>query len=239
MAASEYHCQVKQVEWITPTVFEIEFVSTEPTHFKAGQFLSIVVPASSLSPKDVRRAYSIASPPEAESITLCIKKVENGPGSTYLAELKSGAPLKMFSPYGSFTFKSLKTRRAAFIATGTGIAPFRSMVLSKEFAENRPIETTLLLGVREENEVLYHSLFSSIPAFKYQVAVSRPGVNWNGFKGRVTDLLRSFEKEYAWLDTDFYLCGNSGMIDEVKSILALHGVPKTAIHQEIYYKDPK
>lgn len=239
MAAVEITCEVQKLDWITPTVFQITFTPPQSSSFTAGQFLSVVVPASALNPKDLRRAYSIASAPENPAFELCVKIVEKGPGTTYLSQLNTGDKLRLFVPYGAFTFKTLPERNAMFIATGTGIAPFRSMALSKSFQEKSPKKTTVVLGVREENEILYESLFKGLPQFEFVAAVSRPSSNWNGFKGRVTDYLRALPQDYPWSSTDFYLCGNSGMIDEVKAILTERKVEKTAIHQEVYYKDPK
>jgi len=55
----------------------------------------------------------------------------------------------------------------------------------------------------------------------------------------VTDYLRSLGSDYPWTETDYYLCGAGAMIDEVKAILTEKGVPKDAIHVEVYYKQPK
>jgi ferredoxin-NADP reductase len=73
------------------------------------------------------------------------------------------------------------------------------------------------------------------PELKWVSAVSQPGSDWKGFKGRVTDHLRALDSSYPWAETDFYLCGNGQMITEVKAILADRGVTKDAIHQEKYY----
>jgi ferredoxin-NADP reductase len=67
-------------------------------------------------------------------------------------------------------------------------------------------------------------------------ALSRPEPGWQGFRGRVTDWLRENATQIHWLETEFYLCGNGAMIDEVKQILTAHGVEKASIHQEVYYK---
>lgn len=60
-----------------------------------------------------------------------------------------------------------------------------------------------------------------------------------GFKGRVTAYLRTLGSDYPWTKTQYFLCGNGAMIDEVKRLLAERGVAKESIHQEVYYKPPK
>jgi NAD(P)H-flavin reductase len=115
------------------------------------------------------------------------------------------------------------------------------MMLSSAYQKTPPPSTTCLLGVSDETEVLYEDEIRAIPVpnMKYVAAVSRPKGNWKGFKGRVTDYLRSMGEDYPWLKADYYLCGNGAMIDEVKRFLTEKGVSKESIHQEVYYKVPK
>lgn len=235
MSVQEYTCQVKSRRMLTPTVFELVIEPERSLSFQAGQFISIVIPGAGPKGRDLRRAYSIASSPESSQIELCIKRVENGPGTTYLYQLKEGSSFRGFAPYGDFVFEPKAARHAIFIATGTGIAPFRAMVHSNHFRNAPPLSATFLLGVRTEDEVLYLEEFSKAPGIKWVPMVSRPEGKWNGVRGRVTDYLRGLGVDFPWLETDYYLCGNGDMIKEVKSILAERGVEKDSIYQEKYY----
>ena len=140
------------------------------------------------------------------------------------------------APYGDFVYKAKEGRRACFIATGTGIAPFRSIVLSEEFKANLPGKAYCLLGVRTEDELLYGDSFKSCADVQFIQAVSQPTPTWHGFSGRVTHYLFSLKGDFPWLETDYYLCGNGGMINEIKAFLTEKGVTKDSIHQEVYYK---
>jgi ferredoxin-NADP reductase len=240
----EYQFEVTRFRMLTPTVFELAFLPVEPEArslpFEGGQFVSIVVPGAGPAGRDLRRAYSIASAPEKSPIELCVKLVEGGPGTNYLFRLRPGDRLRGFAPYGDFTYRPRTDRHACFISTGTGIAPFRSMIQSADYSRNPPRSATLLLGVRDEAEVLYDQEFGKTPGLEWVPAVSRPSTGaWSGFQGRVTDYLRSRGDGFPWLETEYYLCGGGAMIDEVKALLAERGVEKAAIHQEIYYKTPK
>ena len=239
MAATEYLCEVKFNRMITPTVFELGFEADKPVTFKAGQFISVIIPGAGPKGRDLRRAYSIASAPQVRPIELCVKLVGDGPGTNYLYSLKPGDKFRGFAPYGDFIYKTKPSRHACFIATGTGVAPFRSMVFSEDFDTDRPLSSTCLLGVSNEKETLYSDEMSTHSKLRWVVAVSRPMGDWKGFKGRVTDYLRSLGSDFPWLETDYYLCGNGAMIDETKLLLADKGVTKEMIHQEIYYKPPK
>lgn len=237
MPAQELQCTVISTTWITPTVFELSFKPHVPLSFRPGQFTSVVIPGAGPGGRDLRRAYSIASHPENTSIQLCVKLVEGGPGSTFLSRLKAGESFKAYAPYGDFVYKTPSSRHACFIATGTGIAPFRSMIQSRSLLDAPPRSVTCLFGAREDNELLYDELFSNTPIpVRWIPAISRPTPAWNRLKGRVTDALKLPDLNLNWTETDFYLCGNSAMIDEVKKFLMDQGVQKTSIFQEVYYK---
>ncbi len=236
MKPTEFQCQIKSFKQLTPTVFETAFEAHQPLPFNAGQFVSVIIPGAGPSGRDLRRAYSIASPPEAQSIELCVKVVEDGPGTQYLYSLRPGDQLRAMAPYGTFVYEHKPGRNICFVATGTGIAPFRSMALSQNFQQNPPARGFCLLGVRTEDEILYAETFGSIPNMEFIPAVSRATENWKGFRGRVTDYLRGLDGSFPWLETEFYLCGHGGMINEIKTLLLERGVQKHSIHQEIYYK---
>jgi ferredoxin-NADP reductase len=221
---------------LTHDVVELYFESTPHFDFLPGQFVSIMIPGAGPGGRDLRRAYSIASEPEKTVFELCVKIVEGGPGTSFLNGLKIGDELKGIAPYGDFTYKIRPGRAAIMIATGTGIAPFRSMVFSKIFKDNLPTDTQIIFGARDITDLLYTEELEKELADDFVQVLSRTSEEWVGFKGRVTDWLRHHASHIAWKETEFYLCGNGAMIDEVKQILSLHGVEKPSIHQEVYYK---
>jgi NAD(P)H-flavin reductase len=220
---------------LTPTVFELGFETEIPLHFDAGQFISIVIPGAGPNGRDLRRAYSIASAPEKRPIELCVKLVEDGPGTNYLNKLRPGDKFRGFAPYGDFVYEPKENRHVIFIATGTGIAPFRAMLQSAKYKAHPPTSLICLLGVRSEEELLYTHDFSS-EELKWVPTVSQPKTSeYSGFKGRVTDYMRSLHEAHPWQDTEYYMCGNGDMIKEMKAFLAEKGVLPDSIHQEKYY----
>ncbi|OFZ20474.1 MAG: hypothetical protein A2X94_10700 [Bdellovibrionales bacterium GWB1_55_8] len=237
MAASEFKCTVRNFEQLTPSVFALAFETDRPLEFRGGQFISVVVPAGAASGgRDLRRAYSIASAPEQRPIELCVKFIEEGPGSGYLATLRPGDVFRGFAPYGDFVYQTPSLRNACFIATGTGIAPFRSMVLSREYLDSPPAQAWCFLGVRTQNELLYVRELSGVKGLTFFPSITQASKDWQGFRGRVTEYFRSLDGEFPWGETDFYLCGNGPMITEMKELLLERGVDKKSIHQEIYYR---
>lgn len=235
MPAKEYACKVIRKTWLTPTVVELRFEPSRRFSFESGQFVSVVVP-SSTGARPLRRAYSLALAP-GEGYALCVKVVQNGPGSNYVASLQEGDAFRVFAPYGEFVFDHQSPRDAFFISTGTGLAPFLSIFASKAFRENPPGLATNLFGARTEEEII---LPGRITAWGVReiAAISQPKPGYPGFKGRVTDYLRQLPVDWPWQSTDFYVCGNGEMVAEVRAILRGRGVPDAHVHQEIYFVAP-
>lgn len=242
MAATEYRCRVKSFKMLTPTVFEITFDAekNQPEHpdfqFEGGQFVSVIIPGAGPNGRDLRRAYSIASGPKVRPTELCVKLIDEGPGTRYLYHLREGDFFRGVAPYGDFTYEPKNGRNVCMIATGTGIAPFRSFVFSEAYQNNPPPQAWCLLGVRGEEELMYQEDMSKIAGLQWISAVTHgKDPSYLGFRGRVTDWLRTQGSDFPWQQTEFYLCGNGAMIAEVKSILAEKGVQKESILQEKYY----
>ena len=106
----------------------LEFEVQEVAHFGfvAGQWLS--VRATTPQGEEITRAYSMALAPSANSgFAFCLNRVQDGFMSNYLCDLKEGAQILFQGPFGDFILRP-PLRDTLLIATGTGIAPFRSMV---------------------------------------------------------------------------------------------------------------
>jgi ferredoxin-NADP reductase len=228
-----------QKKHLTEDVIELYFETNPGFDFLPGQYISVIIPGAGPGGRDLRRAYSIASHPEKRIIELCVKVVERGPGSQYLHSLKVGDSMKCVGAYGHFYYKTKSHKHVVFIATGTGIAPFRSMIYSKIFNDSKPLSTHLLFGARADGDLLYtDEIMHTLGKTHFVQSLSRPHHEggWTGHKGRVTDWLKEKSSHILWNETEFYICGNGAMIDEVKQILTSREVPKDAIHTEVYYK---
>jgi benzoate/toluate 1,2-dioxygenase reductase subunit len=144
-----------------------------------------------------------------------------------LASIEPASRLSFAGPAGYFTFRP-SARRAVFVATGTGIAPFVSMIRAGVVRFN------LLHGVRRPSELYYRSLFRNAgqPYFPcLSATVSRSKAPENSFHGRVTDCL----KRHFPADTyDFYLCGRKEMIRDV-TFLIDDCFPGSYVYTEIFY----
>jgi ferredoxin-NADP reductase len=160
MFAKELKCTVLSIDWMTSTVFKVRFRPEKNFEFEPGQFISLLVPEPGEKNKFMKRCYSLANSPERaklEGYELCIKHVPQGKGTSYLASLTPGDSFRCLAPFGDFQYRNPKSgeRLACFIATGTGLAPIRSILESQKFKANAPQHTILIFGAKSETEILY------------------------------------------------------------------------------------
>jgi ferredoxin-NADP reductase len=215
--------------------FEFELPGMETFHFTPGQFVSII---ERVDGKEITRAYSIASPRDGNRFELCLNRVEDGIVSPYLFDLKPGDEVELGEPLGYFTLRH-PGHRAVFIATGTGIAPFRSMLLD-HLPKTKP-RITLLFGVRYERGLLYRDelerLQREYESFRFMPTITRPSETWTGRTGRVQAhldealALQSYEDRST---IDVYICGLKEMVDDVRRELKARGFDRKQIIYEKY-----
>jgi len=210
----------------TSKVLEIQNLSEEVKHivlsqpvdweYEPGQFISVVIPTE--DGRKLKKSYSICSTPGEKNIALCIKNVD-GPGTKYFFSLKEGDEVEWIGAMGAFKLADLKD--SVFIANGTGIGPFRSMIPVLLDAGKRVI---LLAGYRKDK--LYNNEFEKLaenPNFSYFTVLSSEG-------GYVQDLL----PEVKDFNGDYYICGLIEMIKDVGRKLSESGVPGERIKFERY-----
>ena len=228
---------------IAPDVrhFTFEALGVDRLDFIPGQFVSLtaMLPSADEHDHKITRAYSIASPPSGDNrFDLCLNRVPGGHMSPYLFSMLPGDTIDMRKPLGGFVLRE-PPADSIFIATGTGVAPFRS-ILQAHVKKGSP-RFTLLLGSRYEENLLYpdefHELAEQHPQFDFVPTLTRPGKNWSGRTGRVQQHLaevidgRSADSDHA---LNFYLCGMHEMVDEVRSILKDAGYDRKQIRTEKY-----
>lgn len=214
-------------------VFEAE--NGDGFDFKPGQFVSFT---AQVGGKRITRAYSIASAPSPAHLALrrfelCLNLAPEGIFSPLLFSMQSGDTVEMRSPLGTFVLRQ-PPRDSVFVATGTGIAPFRSM-LQAHLNDASP-QFTLLFGVRYESHLMYRAEFEDLAArfaqFRFWPTLSRPGADWTGRTGHVQAHLE--EALEGRRDVDVYLCGLKLMVDDVRARLKAAGFDRKQIFYEKY-----
>src|SRR5450755_5077232 len=147
-----------------------------------GQWLS--VKANTPEGEEITRAYSIASPPsENGHLAFCLNRVDDGFMSNHLCKLAPGEKVTFQGPFGDFILRP-PLRDTVFIATGTGIAPFRSMLhwLLAEGDRQQGRQFWLLFGARREQDIYYREEFERLAAdhakFHFLPTLSRADPEW-------------------------------------------------------------
>lgn len=210
-------------------VFQVPEVQELP--FKPGQFVSF---KQTFGGREFTRAYSIASRPNGNRFELCLNMVEGGTFSPYLFAMKPGDSVEMTPPLGFFVIRN-PAKSALFVATGTGIAPFRSMV-PEYLGHPDAKDLTLLFGVRYHNSIYYGEEFETLARqrsnFRFWPTLSRPEPFWTGRSGHVQ--IHLLEAIGDQRDMDVYICGLKAMVDDVRAILKALGFDRKQIIFEKY-----
>lgn len=187
--------------------------------FDAGQVLAITV-----SEKIEPRLYSIASGENDPEVEILYKITPDGLLTPKLAQLKPGNKIQVSEPFGVFTDYS---QPASWIATGTGIAPFRSMLRSGK-ADS---QTHVIYGGRDADSFYFSNEFSVLGErfIPCSSTYTIPGF----YPGRLTKYLN--EKKQFRPNEKFLLCGSAEMVVSVRDILINKGINFEQIVAEIYF----
>ena len=218
--------------------FWIQIPELERFDFIPGQFITLDLPIHEKKNKRWR-SYSIASAPDGTNIIeLVIVKLEGGAGTSYLFdEVTLGTELTLRGPQGHFVLPEEIEKDLFLICTGTGVAPFRSMLHHIKRYNIPHKNIYLVFGCRLTKDCLYgyemKMLENDIPNYHYLPTFSRETEESQALRGYVhsvyEDILK-VEKRPA----NFYLCGWKNMVDEAKHKILEMGYDKKDIHLELY-----
>jgi CDP-4-dehydro-6-deoxyglucose reductase len=206
--------------------FWLKVLGEEVFEFRAGQFITMDLPIHERRRKRLR-SYSIANQPGKDNVLEFTITHMDGLGTNYLFnEVKVGTEIEFKGPGGVFTLPSEVKNDLVFICTGTGVAPFRSMILDLLENKKKHQKIHVIFGTRHASGMLYSNEFEKLQQentqFKYSVALSReeelPDVSFEVQKGYVHEVYRKhFQGRVE--GKKFYLCGWTNMVDQASAIL--------------------
>jgi ferredoxin-NADP reductase len=234
--------------------------------FLPGQYVTLGLPSNRAEgPRWIQRPFTIASAPEVPNLEIYLRRVEQPATATPFSHLlfERRPPERLYvrnAATGRFTLGHTigedSTLIKLFVAGGTGIAPFLSMIRSRALRTNESLSDYVLIhGVRTPGELAYHDelmRLAVLRGLRYLPTVSRPllAPTWEGMAGRVTDLLRPDRIERTEsilgvpirpLETIVFVCGLSdlitGAIEQLlhrgyvpahRKMRALHRIPEGA-----------
>lgn len=232
--------------------------ATDPLAARPGQYVTIGIEADG---QLVQRPYSPASvDPVARTVELYVRRVPLLRFTSLLWRLPVGHRLRMTGPRGLFLLDEEDRRDHLFVASGTGIAPFVTMVrnLGTRWSSHGPGATPrraiVLHGVSHARELGYREWFERLaagstpgsangtgPSLSYVPSISRPAepvnAGWSGSVGRVETIVGPAFERLGLVpdDTVAYICGNPDMIEAASATLAAFGLPPEAIRSEHYW----
>jgi ferredoxin-NADP reductase len=230
----------------------------DATPFEPGQYMTIGVfteGEAGAPSRIVQRPYSVASDPGvagSEGYEMYVRLVEGGLFTPLLWRLPLGHRMRMIGPKGKFTLEPEDDRTHLFISSGTGNAPFVSMMKAL-LREGRPRKAVFLNGVSYAGDLGYRALLEDWAAsgqypVTYVPTVSRPNAaenaGWDGRWGRVEAIVAPVVEELGLTpdNTIAYICGNPDMILSAESTLLERGFPEAQVKKELYWpkgKEPR
>lgn len=216
-----YSCELITRKWLSDTTFEIELTRPVGFEFLSGQNLCFHF-------EGVERYFAVLSSPADPYLKLCVYQIETGIFTPFLASAEIGTQFTFTGPHGHFLFRP-SDRRPIFVATGTGIVPFMSMVQSG-------VRGFTLLHLVPRDVDLYYSEYFNKAAEVYFPCIP----DFNGHGGDMLQLpvdrvLDFMSQNLSAEPYDFYLCGNQSMVRDVTLFIDSH-YPDSMVYTEVFYR---
>ena len=224
---AQFAAVVSEVTTFADAAYELVLdIPTEAPVFLPGQYVNIDVPGSGQ-----HRSYSFSSAPGSRRMTFMIKQVPGGLMSSWLGSTAAGQPVQMTGPLGSFYLRAV-TRPLLFLAGGTGLAPFLSM-LEVLAAQDLKQPVHLIYGVTRDQDLVMVDRLADyarrIPGFTYATCVADPQTT-HPQQGYVTQHMPPQVLHAG--NVDVYLCGPPPMVDAVQKYFKAEGIAPASFHYE-------
>jgi ferredoxin-NADP reductase len=224
----DYEATLTKKTEIAPEIWYYQFTIPEgqTIDFVAGQYMLLKIDTN-------YRQYSIASADFLHnSFDLLVETIPGGLGSNFLLNLPVGQKAMFKGPAGVFTLKPTHTHKI-FLATGTGIAPIKSMIESYFHQEDASATLSLFFGVRTREEVYLAEEFKEFaakyPNFTFKICLSREesltGLDEAHYGlGRVNTHLETLLGSQDKNGFEYYICGSKAAVDSLREYVAGLGV---------------
>lgn len=222
--------------------FEIPEALRTAFHHVPGQHLVL---RATIGGEEVRRSYSICTPPDGRHLRVGVKRIPGGAFSTWATtELADGATVEVMAPIGEFCYRPDTTVAAnyVFLVAGSGITPVLSM-LGAILEVERHSTCTLVYGNRSVGSIMFledlEALKDRFPdRFQLIHTLSRETNQVPLFEGRI-DGAKVRQLAASLIPVDgvdaWFLCGPLDMIETVTDTLTDLGVERANVHHELFF----
>lgn len=211
-------------EWVSDQVVKIDFETQdiEKFAFKPGQHINMRVDGTV-------RPYTIFSDLKADNeISIVVSAAHEGVGANYLRDLEIGEIADVMGPVGRLTLADEHKKNIVFLATGTGLVPFITM-LYKLAKEDCKSNIKLYFGVRDRADIFFRDELEKatdyLENFDYEICLSDPKKKWEECNGYVNE---NFEIDDSG-NTRYYICGVPSMVSDINKLLLDNGVSEDNI----------
>jgi len=212
----------------TALAFTIKLDDRKSLAFLPGQYVNVTVPGT-----DQARSFSFSSGPGDDEVGFLIRNTQYGVLTTYLRDrAKSGDKISFNGPLGSFYLRKIE-RPVLFLAGGTGLAPFLSMLskIEQDGGSEHPIH--LIFGVTNDADLVevekMEGFAQRLPNFTFATVVAAEESSHPN-KGYVTHHMKPEHLNDGFVD--IYLCGPPPMVDAVRKYLADQGIEPASFYYE-------
>ncbi len=203
--------------------------------FDPGMFVMVEYKDEKTGAK-ISRAFSIASSPTESYLEFFISMV-HGRFTSHLDTAKVGDTYYITGPYGQFRFSPEKDKKVLFLAGGTGLAPFMSMLRQMKGLKSDN-DIVLIYSVKFPTEIIRKQELAEIEKelkLKTVVTVTRPqdGDGWSGETGHINaDMIKKYAPDIS--ERSIYVCGPLGFVNAMKEVAAGMGIDKSAIKADVW-----
>ena len=222
-----FQARLGAVDRLSGTTIAFTLEGAGALSFLPGQYVNVLVPGT-----DQRRSYSFSSPPGSETQSFMVRDIPRGLMSGFLREAQPGAPMEFVGPSGSFYLREVR-RPLLFLAGGTGLAPFLSMLgkIAETGAGGHPIR--MVYGVTNDEDLVgvdrLEEFAARLPDFTVATCVAAEA-SAHPRKGYVMSHIDPDHLNGG--EVDVYLCGPPPMVDAVRAWLGEQGVAPANFYYE-------
>jgi len=209
---------------------QLELPEDQELIYQPGQYMNVLLPDGR------KRSFSMASRPDGMRVDFHVRRIPGGHFTDgRITTLQPGDRLPVEIPLGSFRLHAEDERPLVMVATGTGLAPIKSMLETLMDDPDCP-PVSLYWGARTPEDLYLHREIAAwaerLYEFRYVPVLSRAGSGWDGRTGYVQEAVLADFEDLS--EPAFYLCGSPAMVADARAAFVARGASPEHIYAESF-----